>query len=1196
MYRAAAHQVDDSAVGAVDRIFTDDLGWMFTRNEVREYGIDGHAQAVRDDGLVTGRLLATQVKGGASRFRRPAADGSGWAFWSDNDHLHYWLGYHVPVLVVLVRPCDGAAFWQVIRPSTVTEHASGFTMVIPSGQRLDGSAGEQLLAIAVGERGLLESFGAHCAVLPPSAVRVLERALDADPLPAARLADKLATGRAGPGLTVTALCTTQPSWLADTAAAQDLWLAVGRYAHEHGCAVEAAGALALAAAVPGPRPARLHAVAGLAFLPWDRPRARAHLEAARHGGEELLAGIGLAELAVPDGDRTPPEIPTSVQAASPDKLAAEPAVLSFLAGRALRRGDYLSSLHYRERQWEAGKETDTTTRLALADAIRRQALTDPDSAGRELQRALGHAMAAVGERRRWDGPSDLALAAALDILIVAGDWTAMLEAALPADRGGHALPREAASPAVARRAAIAAGARGDSAAMEFFLQALPDSSYRRRLQQQVTALDPGAAADTQAGAWLQLLQDSRDDESAVVCVAALARLGVWPARADDLLARAVLPPDAAATLRAVHLARSGHRSEGLARLRDIATRTVLAAIDLVDLTDQDLGIAAAIAECQRQRERWRHHPGLSQRHATLLERAGRGDEAANLVESLISDQAIPADDRIRIADWLAGRKAAAGDFDGAEHAARDGLAIGVSTPLAWTLIRVLLGAGRITPARKALARHRPAPETGDEARLWFELHLAVPLTTDNARTLLDLAARYPAALPPANALLVLHREALLAGRAGEPYPPDLLTSIDGLAAGHDLGQKTSAAIQAARHAAMLGIAADETVQAVIARVQEGRAAQADIAAMAGVPYGVVLLHRDAGVWPAADLAPALRAAGETAATAALDHGGCVADLSAVHTLNLLPGQARAAVRERLPGLAVSRDAVRDAVFTRDHIRSLGAADFTVTAGPGRPPQPAAIDPADLDLLTRQALHLETVAGDLARPVPATRETAAADASIAAAAELGLALWCDDNVLRQRARSRGVPSFSVLDLTTVLRRRDASISTEDDLARHLADLGVADMPLTGPALIALAVGHCWEPGPAHAALARPGWWASHDTDWGPLWHELAAAAIARSPAALIAITRAALTGATLAVPPGRHTQRYQQLAATAIAACHTAGQPVPAGFLTALAHGAPVSIVPRPEHIRAAVAAELGSRGIPHPEAVAVTLLPEASLT
>ena len=64
MYQAAEHRADDSAMGEVDRIFTDELGWMFTRNQVREYGIDGHALLVRGDGLVTGRMLATQVKGG----------------------------------------------------------------------------------------------------------------------------------------------------------------------------------------------------------------------------------------------------------------------------------------------------------------------------------------------------------------------------------------------------------------------------------------------------------------------------------------------------------------------------------------------------------------------------------------------------------------------------------------------------------------------------------------------------------------------------------------------------------------------------------------------------------------------------------------------------------------------------------------------------------------------------------------------------------------------------------------------------------------------------------------------------------------------------------------------------------------------------------------------------------------------------
>jgi len=1179
MRRAAGHAVDATSVGIVGRIVEDGLGWIFTRSEAREYGIDGYAEVVTG-GIVTGRLLALQIKGGPYQFRRAERDGSGWQFWASNDHLHYWLGYALPVLVILVRPDDGAAFWQVIRPETVRENPKGFTMTVPAAQRLDASAAGPLTAIATADRGLMESFPEHCAVLPPAAARILSRAWDTDALPAARLAGKLAAGRRSPALTTGALCAARPAWLAATAAAQDLWLAAAAYTYEHGCPAPAGEAFALAAGAPGPRSARAHAVAGLTFLSWDRARARSHLEQARAGGQVLLADVGLAELDVPEGDRRPPQVPASVQAAVPAQLAAEPAVLGFLAGRELRLGNFLSSLRYRERQYAAAGETDTVTRLALADVIRRQALTDPDSSARELQRALGHATAAMHERRRWDGPSDQALAAALDILIVTSDWAAMLTASLPARQGGTALPHEAASPAVARRAVVAAAALGNDEATEFFYQALPDPDYRRRLHEQVASLDSGAPAGPQAQAWLQLLDNSRDDEAAVLCIAALARLGVWPARADELLDRSVLPPDAAAILRAIYLARSGRQQDGIARLRGLAGRTVLAATELVDLITQDIGTSAAIAECARQRERW-PHPGLSQRHASLLDRAGRHDEAAGLIETLITGQTVPPADRMRLADWLARRRAAAGDFAGAERAARAGLAIGADPQLAWTLIRVLLGTGRVTAAREALGRHQPDPQIGEEIRLWYELHLAVPLTAGDARTLAGLAAGHPDVLPPAAVLPVLHREAALAVQAGEPYPPDVLAAMAALAA-----QPPPAPLQRAA-------AGSEDVEAVIARVQTGLAAQADIAAAAGLSYGAVLLHRHAGVLPASDVSPAMRTAGEAAAAAALDQGACVADLSAVHTLQLLPGQARAAIGEHLPGLSVSRDAVRDAARTRAHVRDLAAAAIPA-ARPG-PAQPA-IDPAELALLTSRALYLETTSSAAARPVPAARNAPAADAGLAAAAELGLPLWCDDNVLRQRARGRSIPSFSVLDLTTVLRRRGAGIEPEDELARRLAGHGVADLPLTAADLISLAAGNDWEPGPAHAALARPGWWSIHDGDWGPLWHQIAAAARTCSPEALTVITRAALTGALEHVRPALQLQRYQQLVAISVAACHTVGQPVPDGFLASLADGAPERLVPKPEHILTSVITELSGRGVPDPAATAIALLPGAGLT
>jgi hypothetical protein len=57
MLRAAEHAVDDTSVGIVARIVENDLGWLFTRSQAREYGIDGFAEVVTG-GFVTGRLLA----------------------------------------------------------------------------------------------------------------------------------------------------------------------------------------------------------------------------------------------------------------------------------------------------------------------------------------------------------------------------------------------------------------------------------------------------------------------------------------------------------------------------------------------------------------------------------------------------------------------------------------------------------------------------------------------------------------------------------------------------------------------------------------------------------------------------------------------------------------------------------------------------------------------------------------------------------------------------------------------------------------------------------------------------------------------------------------------------------------------------------------------------------------------------------
>ena len=206
-----------------------------------------------------------------SRAARPGSPprsvtGPGGRFWSNNDHLHYWLGYHVPVLVILVRPGDGAAFWQVIRPSTVTENAEGFTMVIPSSQ----PAGRLRRRPAAGDRAQRAAAcwspsprTARCC--PPSAVRVLEPA-HGTPTRCPRPGWRRSLRPAGPGRADRPGAVRGAAVVAGGHRGRAGSVAGRRQVRPRArLRVEAAEALALAAEAPGPRSARVHAVAGLAL-------------------------------------------------------------------------------------------------------------------------------------------------------------------------------------------------------------------------------------------------------------------------------------------------------------------------------------------------------------------------------------------------------------------------------------------------------------------------------------------------------------------------------------------------------------------------------------------------------------------------------------------------------------------------------------------------------------------------------------------------------------------------------------------------------------------------------------------------------------------------------------------------------------------------------------------------------------------
>ena len=232
MRRGKTHLAEEWAVRRVNNVVADELRWVFRPERLPDYGVDAQAEVVTDDNLVTGRNIGLQIKGGDSYFGRPKG-GEGWIFRDSNDHLAYWLGHSLPIIVVMVND-SREAYWQVITPKTVTERKKTFTILVPRGQKFDATARESLLALAGRRDGLLESLAVSYAVLPPAAARPMRRAEDADLLATARLADRLAAGRDFPGMTAASVIAAEPSWLTRSRAAQDLWLAVATYADQHG--------------------------------------------------------------------------------------------------------------------------------------------------------------------------------------------------------------------------------------------------------------------------------------------------------------------------------------------------------------------------------------------------------------------------------------------------------------------------------------------------------------------------------------------------------------------------------------------------------------------------------------------------------------------------------------------------------------------------------------------------------------------------------------------------------------------------------------------------------------------------------------------------------------------------------------------------------------------------------------------------
>jgi hypothetical protein len=127
-------------LNAVEAVFISDFNWAFREQTVSDVGIDAQAE-IFEAGIATGKLIALQIKTGASYFRKRGND---YVFYGERRHLEYWLNHSLPVFLILHDPDRNLTLWQKIERDRANVTDSGWSIVVPSTNILNAAAKEAI--------------------------------------------------------------------------------------------------------------------------------------------------------------------------------------------------------------------------------------------------------------------------------------------------------------------------------------------------------------------------------------------------------------------------------------------------------------------------------------------------------------------------------------------------------------------------------------------------------------------------------------------------------------------------------------------------------------------------------------------------------------------------------------------------------------------------------------------------------------------------------------------------------------------------------------------------------------------------------------------------------------------------------------------------------------------------------------------
>jgi hypothetical protein len=123
-----------------------ELKWIFREKPTSDIGIDGEIELRSPSGESHGRLIAVQIKCGASYLSEQTSDS--FTYRGDYKHLRYWSNYALPVIVILCDPTKNICWWQAVDMQGVRFHEKGWSVSVEKKNVLGSQSSGALTYIA----------------------------------------------------------------------------------------------------------------------------------------------------------------------------------------------------------------------------------------------------------------------------------------------------------------------------------------------------------------------------------------------------------------------------------------------------------------------------------------------------------------------------------------------------------------------------------------------------------------------------------------------------------------------------------------------------------------------------------------------------------------------------------------------------------------------------------------------------------------------------------------------------------------------------------------------------------------------------------------------------------------------------------------------------------------------------------------